>query len=185
MIPNGLEFIRRLSWPDVFGIWESAEAHLPHWKPLYKERGFSTWKEWRTETLIAGFRLSELFWGLYRISDPASVIPNFRGGPFRSWIAKVYAGRHSPTPTFAEIAATEHIRGSEAVRRIIENYPSSTTLIGLSTADGVVIVEGTHRSCAAALAASEGRRLAADISLALAEYPFGSLPVLGKERKQQ
>jgi hypothetical protein len=180
---TGREDVKILTWDEVFRIWESLEAHLPHWETLYKGRGWSSWQEWRTKTLAAGFRLPELSWTLGRIPDPMAIIPTFRGGPFRSWIDKAYGGRHSPTPTFAELAGTEFVRAHDVIRQISEAFPERTTLIGLKTADGIVVVEGTHRSCAIALAAAEGRSVKSEVHIALAEYPFGPLPILGQELK--
>jgi len=162
------EFIKPLSWDGVFGRWSDLEADRPNWIEHYKSKGFSSWEEWRTTEIVEPLKLAERKWRLYRILDPTQNIPRFRGGPFKGWVERFYEGRS--LPTFAELAKHQGIQTHKGINEIITNFPKESLLIAVVTNKGIVILEGMHRCCAIALAASQSFSIEANIDIALAEY---------------
>lgn len=171
----GIHFLKDISWDDVFGFWRDAEATRPEWIQLYTERGFANWEAWRAHH-INPLRLPERTWRLYSIEDPLSVVPSFWAGPHKSWIRRHYAGRS--TMLFRELATLPAIKKNEKINQLITDFPESTTIIGLQTDEGVVIVEGMHRCCAVSVVAAEGRRLEGEMRLALADARGEKLPIV-------
>ncbi|MCK9361224.1 hypothetical protein M0Q28_03255 [Patescibacteria group bacterium] len=174
---EGLTFVRDLTWPEVFKIWRGNEEHLEKWKELYKKRGFETWEVWR-RNLIAPMDLESRTWKLYRIETPGKTIANFHGGPFRGWTERYYDG--VAAPEFREIIKHPNIKTVFAFQDFIANFPSPTTVTGVQNDDGVVIIEGMHRSTSVVLAAAEGKDLEPEMYIALADYQPGHLPLVGK-----
>ena len=173
---RALKLISPLTWQEVFGIWEKIEGPLPHWIEHYKKRGFASWKEWRTRS-TAPIHPETLTWELYDIVEPMKSIPSFRGGPFHSWINNIYEGVEMPP--FSEIVKNETIRSRIHQSGFIERFPSKTTLTGLRWGPDIVVIEGMHRCCTIALATQEGRSIPAQVSIALASFPFPAIPFLG------
>lgn len=178
---HGLEHIRPLSWQETFGFWRDSEGSSLHWLRLARDRGFDSWAEWRL-AYAPPFRLPERAWNLYRVADPLREVPRFRGGPFKGWIERTY-GDAGAMPQFRVIAErlTDIQRGY--VRKLMADFPNETTVIGVRTDDGIVIIEGTHRCCAIAKAASEGAAIETDLHIALGSCLPGGLPIVGKFRK--
>lgn len=178
---HGLELIRPISWPEAFEFWRDSEGSDPHWLKNARDRGFDSWEEWRM-AYARPFRLEEREWNLFHVADPMADVPRFHGGPFKGWIERTY-GDAGPTPEFRVIAErlTEYQNGY--VEKLMASFPPATTVIGVATDHGIVVVEGTHRCCAIAKAAAEGRKIETDLHIALGGYLPGGLPVIGKFRK--
>jgi hypothetical protein len=172
---KSLHLIKPLSWEEVFSLWRAGEAHLPRWIEHYKADGFTSWDEWREHTL-KNLAVQNLQWNLFSIDDPVSVVPHFLGGPFRSWMKKYYEGAHMRP--FEGIIKYPELQNSEMVQEMIANFPKKTYLVGLRTPQGIVILEGMHRSSALALAALKNIKIDSRIFLALAEYS-GEIPEMG------
>lgn len=177
----GLSFVRDLTWEEAFDFWRMSEGEDSKWAKLARERGFSSWEEWR-RTFAAKGRLDERQWKLYRIPNPLATVPNFRGGPFRAWVDNIY-GDLGLTPTFAAIVPKlDDLKGGGA-RAILNSFPRQTTVIGVEYQGDVVIVEGMHRCSAIAIAAAERRPVETEFYLALGSELPGDLPALGGFRK--
>ncbi len=178
--PKDFEYIKLLSWPEVFEIWRATEASNPNWEAHYKERGFNSWEEWR-KVYSTGFRCADREWHFYKIIDPLGSVPKFHGGPFRGWKEKYYAG--DELPTFNQLIQNPEIEQHDYVRQLMNDFPKETTITGLLADNGIVIIEGMHRCLAIALAASLGRTVKSDISVALADAAGETLSIVGGTRK--
>lgn len=176
-----LDLVRPLSWPETFEFWRDSEGLDPRWLKNARERGFETWEEWRMAYARA-FGLEKRDWNLYRVTDPSASVPRFHGGPFKGWIERTY-GDAGPTPEFRVIAERLTDMQDGYVEKLMASFPPATTVIGVETELGIVIVEGTHRCCAIAKAAASGRAIATDFHLALGSRLPGLLPIIGKFRK--
>ena len=182
-----------LPWDEVFSIWRETEANLPRWIEHYQKRGFNSWDEWRRDD-VKGLEPEKFSWALYRVEQPALAIPSFRGGAFRSWIKNTYPScpsfrlhadespyRAGELPPFSEIVTVETVQKSDLVNAIMENPPQATTLIGLSTDDGIVILEGMHRCCAFTLMSTPSKLIPTEIQIALADFSGRAIPVSGQK----
>lgn len=177
----GLEPLRSLTWPEVFGFWRENEAGNADWQRLARERGFDDWEDWRS-SYVPPFRLTERAWTLHRVTNPAASVPAFRGGPFLGWIEHAYA-EGERTPTFARIAERRQGIKNERVLSLLAAFPAKTILTGVRTDEGVVILEGMHRCAALAVAAAQGRPIETELTIALGSALPGRLPIVGGHRK--
>lgn len=180
-----------LTWDEVFAIWRETEAKLPRWIEHYRARGFSSWDEWRGDDVKA-LEPEKLRWKLYRINNPAQAIPLFRGGAFRSWIKNTYPACQNfharasdfyharDLPPFSEIVNVPSVQASDLVKDIMKHPPAATTLIGLKTDDGIVLLEGMHRCCAFALMSAQDQKIPVEISIALADFFAKAIPISGQ-----
>lgn len=178
---EGLEFMRLLSWEEVFEFWRNDEGNNPDWLAHAKERGFDSWEEWRG-SYVAPFKLDARMWALYRVSDSMRSVPTFHGGPFRAWVEQIY-GDAGISPTFDVIAERLSGQKNSRVLSLVEDFPKRTTIIGVLTENGVVVIEGTHRCAALALAAKEGKTIETDMTIALGSGLPGDLAIIGGHRK--
>jgi hypothetical protein len=176
MADDFLKAIKPLSWAEVFSFWRDGESHLPRWIDHYRNSGFASWDDWRTNTL-KDLSYQNLSWSLFEIEEPTLHVPDFTGGPFRAWIAKYYDGAKSRT--FREIVTSPALRSNPIVREMAANFPRKTYIVGLQTGANVVVIEGMHRCCALALAAERGACIDARVFIALAPYS-GDLPEMGR-----
>lgn len=172
-----LNFIKSITWDEVFSSWEKSEANLPHWIAHYKKRGFDSWKEWRKDS-IKNLHPEQLKWELYEITDPLSAIPEFYGGPFRSWKKKYYGDKE--ILQFKELAKKPELQNDIRINEIIKKFPKESTLIGIRKDKNVIIVEGMHRSCALAVAKEKGITINTKLFIVLTEF-HGDMPILGQE----
>jgi len=90
------EYVKPLTWQEVFAIWRENEAGNPNWEAHYKERGFNSWEEWRS-AYAEPLKCAGREWELYKILDPMQSMPKFHGGPFRGWKEKYYGEDNFPT----------------------------------------------------------------------------------------
>lgn len=171
--------IRHCSWEEVFLEWYKNEGNRENWNALAKERGYASWADWRVNGYARRFECANADWGFYEISDPASVVSNWYGGPFRSWIERHYGGEK--TRTFAELAAKEGIVAHDGIRSIMAQYPKETVISALELADGrIFVVEGMHRSCALVLMEREGLTVPDKLIFAIGKSALRELPPVGK-----
>ncbi len=178
MIPSGqLSEIKSLAWKEVFSIWKESEAKLPRWVEHYRKRGFSSWDDWRKDT-IKNLGAENLGWKLYRVNKPTETIPLFYAGPFRSWIKNYYRGKE--IMSFSELGKNPQIEKSETVNQMINDFPKTATLIGLRTQKEIVIVDGLHRSCALAVANEKKVPITTDVFIVLADFLDRPIPIMGQ-----
>lgn len=173
---ENLKEVKQSSWDEIFSIWKREEDQPDnHWRAHWQSQGFKSWTQWRQATHKA-LQPELLNWNVYEILDPARTISSFKGGPFNGWTKWFYMGE--PSPTFEKIVQHPGIQNHYFILNIANNFPSSTTLIGVKNENGIYIVEGMHRACAAALRHMWNRPITSKIYLALADYE-GELPALG------
>lgn len=175
---HDLEFVRPLSLSETFGFWHDSEGSSQHWLDVARSRGFETWEEWR-RTYFAPFRMEERTWNLFRVVNPLLTVPLFRGGPFQGWIEQTY-GDTGMTPEFRVIAKRLTAAQDAYVAKLKASFPRTTTIIGVLTDNGVVMVEGMHRCCALGQASAEGLRIDTDLHIALGDYLPGGVPLIPK-----
>lgn len=178
---HGLTHLRSLTWNDVFAIWRANEGDDSHWGPHARERGFPDWAAWRM-SYATPLRCPEREWHLFRIDNPFVSVPTFLGGPFRSWRERFYGGVDHPT--FATLAEHASIQTHGTVLDMIAHFPMETTITGLRTDHGVIVIEGMHRCSAIALAAARGQHVATTMTIALADASGETLPPVGRAARE-
>ncbi len=161
-----LEHIEAVTWKSIWEDWRKNEEES--WRVHYTERGFDSWDAWRSRYFEV-FDPRKFSWSQYRLEDPLADVPEMFVGPFRGWVP-YYEDREQSR--FKNIIQHPKFLGDEKdvkVREIVRSFPEKTQLIALRCKDKVMIVEGTHRSCAIALAAQEGLGLESEILIALTD----------------
>ncbi len=175
------QFVRVMSPRDVFEIWRGNEESREQWESHVRECGFSSWEEWRGQYARA-FRLREREWLLYRVLNPADVIPKWHGGPFKTWMERHYGGVF--TPTFDQLAQRQDMRQHAGLQQLKDDFPPETTVTALYMDGRTVVIEGMHRCIAIALAAREGKQLVTDFMVALADASGEELVPVGQFTKK-
>lgn len=178
-IKDNLKFIRPLTWDEVFETMRQNEDYPgSHWIPLWQQRGFKSWEEWRM-TYVKRFELDKLNdWGLYEIIDPLKTVPDFCGGSFTSWVKRFYQGEANPS--FAKLAQHPEIQSHQGMISFMNNFPRETTISAVILDDKIVIVEGMHRCAAIALAASQSKAIKTNMKICLATHYLDKLPIAGQ-----
>jgi len=161
---NNLQYIKPMTWKGVLKLWKKGEASLPHWIKYFKDKGFKSWEDWREHDFIR-YGCNSLDWSLYKITNPTKTILTFRGGSSKTWIERYYNGKSHPT--FKEIASHPDLSSNEGVKSFIKNFPEDTTLIGIKTGKGIIVIEGMHRCAAIALANKEKKKIKTEVKIAL------------------
>ncbi len=177
-IPSQYKSLKNLgvvSWERIFDQWRRGEQWQKMWQNHWRERGFDSWDEWRTN-YIAPLRPEQRRWNLYRIDDLAEVT-EFYGVPSRAWIEKCYNGEM--TMKLADIVNHPIVTDNEKIHSIRQNFPLSTMLTGVINNDRIVLVEGMHRACALTLSARRQSLPIAAVTVALT-VAEDKLPKLGK-----
>jgi hypothetical protein len=175
-----LEFIKDLTWDEVFNIWKKNEGSRENWQEVAKKRGFNSWEEWRIEYAKV-FRCQEAKWSFYKIKNPVRDVPTFFGGPFRTWIEKYYKEKESLT--FSQLIKIPELHEHKTVNDMTKNFPVSTELTGMVVDNEIFIIEGMHRCCALALMNEQKIAYDEPIFISLAESPGGKLPPTGHYQK--
>lgn len=161
-----LQKLKPVSWEEIYSTWKEDEFRHGQWKGHWEGKGFDSWEEWRNlKTKL--LHLPDREWNLYSVEDPVQTVPTFWGGPFLSLAERYYDG--DLTKQISEIALHQSIKSHERIRKIMENFPSYTQLIGLIWNNRILIYEGTHRACAIALAASDNVSINSEITIALTD----------------
>lgn len=177
-IEKDLKLIKKSSWSDVFNVWRENEDYPgSHWILLWQERGFKSWEDWR-ETYVERLGLKQLEWGFYEIIEPMQTVPQFGGGPFRSWVERFYQGKDNPL--FSELAFLPEIQTHQGIINLMNDFPPETVITGVILNDKVIIVEGMHRCAAIALAAHLGLKIKTKMLICLATHHLDKLPVVGQ-----
>ncbi len=169
--------ISSVSWPTLFRAWEKCEASQTGWQRHYRERGFASWREWRTAA-YRRLKPTTRKWIVYKVDHPELVVPTWFGGPFRGW-RKHYQGS---AVTFKTLALRQSIRHHGKVLSIMKNFPRMTQLLGVVWKGRIVVIEGMHRACAVALSAKQGKKLKTSMTIALTTLS-GKPPNLSSGRK--
>lgn len=174
-----MEFVRTISWPEIFDAWRKGEAQQKSWKQHWEKRGFASWDEWRAE-YAKPFHPETLKWFLYEIADPILELPKIYGVPSKSWIKKAYGGEK--TKPFKDILELPIIKNNDKILAIKNGFPKETMLTGLVFEDKIVIVEGMHRAGALAIWNAKVP-FTGKIFIALAEWKE-EIPAIGGNYKK-
>jgi hypothetical protein len=179
MQDENIKLIRQCEWEEVFLSWYESEGKNSNWINLAKERGFASWADWRLKGYAQRFECAKAVWGLYEISNPSEVVSSWFGGPFRTWIERYYNG--AKTKQFSELAEQPSIFNLEAVKSMAENYPKDTIIAALELSDGrIFVIEGSHRACALALMAKNGKPFSEKLIFAIGKSSLSELPPVGE-----
>ena len=155
--------------------WFKNEGAKPNWMSLAQERGYASWADWRIKECATPFDCRNAKWGYYEITDPAHVIENWQGGPFRTWIERHYDGKKSRT--FSEIVTRPEISGHLGIRARMADYPVDIPIIAMEMIDGkIIVIEGMHRACALALMAKENGKAPEKLIFAIGRSDLDELP---------
>lgn len=173
-----LKKIGPVSWTKLFRAWEKREASQPMWIKHYRQRGYASWREWRTAA-FSDLKPQQKKWTLYQVENPERIVSTWFGGPFRGW-RKHYPGR---TVTFKTLAQRQAIRNNGKVLSIMHRPPTKTQMLGVIWRGKIVVIEGMHRACAVALASKKGKKLRMSITIALAPLA-GPMPNLSSGQKK-
>lgn len=150
MFMNKIE--REVSFDEVMLSWLEAEIKQIEGRdilPVAKDKGFSSITEWRLATALR-LGMDKKVWHLVEIEDPNTVLPKIIVGPYQGW-SRFFDNKIDTTfeqaleiPEFFEWCKTH-----DRIQPIIENYPTSSTIILYRKTNGELIhIEGGHRICA-------------------------------------
>jgi hypothetical protein len=179
MIDQRIKLIRECEWEEVFLEWYKNEGNDPKWAALAKERGHDTWADWRINGYAKRFECNKAEWGFYEVTDPATVIGSWYGGPFRSWTERHYDG--AKTRSFSELVDRADIAKNVGIRSRMEKYPASTIMTALELPDGrIFVIEGMHRACALALMTKAGKPAPEKLVFAIGRSKLSELPPVGR-----
>ncbi|MCD4761539.1 hypothetical protein K8R32_01115 [bacterium] len=179
---KNIKKIRLLSWEDVFRFWHENEGKSENWNKMAKERGFSTWAQWRLETYARPLGCETAFWGFYEIKKPAEVVASFFGGPFRTWVENYY--NNGKAKKISELITIPEIRKKQGIQEMKNNFPKRNIIICLRHKGEIYVIEGMHRSCALALMHEEKNYSIKKMFFAIGESKIEKLPVVGYNIKK-
>ena len=177
---KSLKFIRPISWEEIFACWKKGEAWQESWQKHWKERGFSSWDQWR-EAYASPLSPKNLDWFLFEIENPLEDLPNFFGVPSRGWIEKAYNGEK--TKQLKNILTLPIVSENPKILNIKNNFPEETMLTGIVFKNKIILYEGQHRSCAIA-SWDKYKPFKSKVSIALANWKESELPIVGANLKK-
>lgn len=165
---DGIEGLRLTSWKYVRDVWQSSED-TPETKEKLTPHGYTTWEKWR-QIMVDRLQLDELEWYECSLTDPASSVPDFYGGPFQYWQRDYYGGEHEATfrdmlrRTEKDIATDPEFDFAR-----FQQSEAQVDLIGLIQRGRIIVMDGMHRATMIAHAAENGVPIKAPVKLHLAE----------------
>ena len=99
---------------------------------------------------------------------------------FHSWAKWFYPVLTEQPPRLKDLLMHPGVHNHYFIRVIAKTFPVSTTVMAIRAPNGdIVVAEGMHRCCAVALLAYDKTPLNTQLTVALADWPFGDLPRLG------
>ncbi len=176
---TSLNYVKPLSWEDVFDTWRKGEARQKFWKKHWKSRGFSSWDEWRKE-YARPLKTESLEWFLFEIKNPLKDLPLFYGVPSKTWIKKAYKGEK--TKILSDIVNLTMVSKHPKVIDMQKDFPKETMLTGLVYDNKIIIIEGMHRACALA-SWKASNNFTGVVKIALAVWLEKEIPLIGGNSK--
>lgn len=151
---NGMNYQHGINWPEIAKNWLHNEGTRPEWQTLAKEKGWSSWLEWRSNW-VKNFNASKRQWHIYEIETPILSVPEFLIGPTQGWQA-YFPKEEYDIHNFRELAALSSYKANNKVQDLIKNFPSQTEFIGIHLANGkIALIDGHHRAMAITLIAQQ------------------------------
>lgn len=175
------EFIKTLTWDEVFEFWRANEESNPAWIRHWQSKGFATWEDWR-RTFAEPWHCEKRQWELCKVINPLDIVLDWHGGPLRTFRKYFYQGQDFAT--FKDIVTGPNIQqhpGYQKMLRMFDDFPGTTTMSAFLTDQGIVMAEGMHRGCALALAALNHKSITAEIFLAVADARGETLAPAGQK----
>lgn len=170
-----MNFVRNISWQDVFEGWRAREANNPGWiECATKIKGWPDWASWRSFT-AQQIDAEHREWKLYAFSDPLREIPEMLIGPYSGWQSKVINKNKTSFKQLLEIPNQyQELSQHDGVLKIMNGLPFETEMIGLirKDIDKIACIEGHHRATAIALAQMQRQKIdfsETSITIALTE----------------
>ena len=160
-----LTYLQDLSWDEIWKRWKEDEEEV--WRDYYTERGCVDWEHWRGD-LVLKHQLQNLKWSLFEIETPKDVAGFFIGS-WKDW-RTFYGSRDASR--FSDIVRYKGFIGSqteEKLRSIIETFPPHVRFLGMRYKGDVMLIEGSHRAAAVALALKEGVSLESALTIGLTD----------------
>ncbi len=180
-----MEKPREIRWETVLDEWRAAEEG--QWEPLFRERGFGSWWEWR-QSYVPELGIENRTWTEQVVERPHGVIPGLAVGGFRGW--KQYRPADKDCATYADVArpfaAGElsyagaprvDVRTNKKVMDLVGNLRDTSVLV-LRCPSLSVVLEGTHRCAAVAVEAQDGIRSSFAVGLRFCEFKESERPLL-------
>jgi len=177
---SSFEFIKPVNWDGIFDTWRKSEAWQESWKKHWKERGYSSWDEWR-KAYSAPLSPENLEWFLYEIKDPVKEFPFIYGVPSDAWIKKAY---NDEKKQLKDILNLPIIKDNPKILDIKKNFPEETMFTGIIYEDNIILIEGMHRACALANW-DKSKILNSKITIALANWKRKGIPTIGGNYKNK
>jgi hypothetical protein len=178
---KSIKIIESISWKEIFYKWREGEAKQESWKRHWKERGYSSWKQWRV-SYVAPIRPEKLNWFLAEVGDPFREVPNFFGVPSKGWIDHAYGGQISKR--LKDLSESSIIKDNDKILAIQKDFPTEVMIIGLIWQNDIILVEGMHRACAL-VDWDRSKRLKSKVLIALAVWSKKEIPIIGSERQSR
>ncbi len=174
-----ISLIRPCEWEEVFLEWYKNEGENSDWNALARARGFSSWAEWRLKGYAERFQCREASWGFYEITEPTTIVREWYGGPFRTWIERYYGGKN--TAQFLELAQHSELKQLKKIGSIIEEYPRNSVVCVIELANGQMhVIEGMHRVVALAILAEQQKNFSGSLVFAIGKSELSELPAVGE-----
>ena len=161
-----LSFVRPASWAEVLSEWRDREAEWG-WEEVWRSRGFESWDAWRA-TYTAPLQFQERTWEMYRVDEPAVLIPKMWAVAYKGW--KRYYPVGAGKAQLADIARHSDLPANSKVIGLRKSFPGPTTIIGIRQGEELAVFEGLHRCATIALEAQNQRQVARELTIALTEF---------------
>ena len=186
-----MEFIKDVTWKEVFGSWQKGEASNPSWVELAtKVKGFPDWESWRLAT-ANDLKADEKEWRLFRFTDPFNEIPQMLVGPYSGWQSRLPEKNKYSFEELIEIPEQyEFFSQHSGVMSLMDSLPFSTTMIGLRCEDsgGIVCIDGHHRATAMAIIKKQAKKIdfsSVAIDIFIADLPKDEIKLLDEIVKKK
>lgn len=172
-----MEFIKDISWEEIFSSWREREGTNPKWIKVATEvKGWSDWQSWRQFT-ASQIRAAEREWKIFKFSDPLQEIPEMLVGPYSGWQADLSEKNSLSFFQFLEVPIKyEVFSNSEGLVSMMNALPFDTEFIGIRRLDTnqIVCIEGHHRATAIALSKKLEKNIdfsTTELTIALFDLP--------------
>lgn len=181
-----MEFIKDISWEEIFFSWREREATNPQWiKVAIEIKGWPDWESWRQFTANQ-IKAPQRKWKIYKFNDPLHEIPQMLIGPYSGWQADLSEKNSLSFSQLLEIPSKYEVySNSEGLVSMMNALPFDTDFIGIRRRDTnqIVCIEGHHRATAIALSKKLKKNIdfsRAELNIALFDLPVEEIDLFDK-----